>query len=347
MLPYLFTLLSIANWLLISESVSEKKVGTGRHPSAAADLSGMVHVVYGRGENLYYSTTQTGDQFTPAIRVDSLPGLQLGASRGPQIAASTKSVVILAIDKPGNIWAYTLDRTSGQWHKRVPVNDAPDIAKEGFLGLTAEPDNSYMAAWLDLRGNKRNKLVGARSVDGGKSWSANKVLYESPDGTICECCQVSVVSHGKQVAIMFRNFLNGFRDMYLLQSTDGGQTFGKAKKLGKGTWKLAACPMDGGGLSVDQAGHLSTVWRRADTLYTARPGQPETELTTGKNAKIASTSHGDYLVFQKAEQLWAVTPQQKQPVALGPGAYAKLAQLNNNRVLCIWEHDGNVWAKIL
>ncbi|GAB4024346.1 exo-alpha-sialidase [Spirosoma gilvum] len=346
MLPYLFTFLLFLNWLA-PESAPEQKVGVGKHPSAFTDPAGTVHVVYGRGENLYYATTQTGDQFTPAIRVDSLPGLQLGASRGPQIAASAKSVVILAIDKPGNIWAYTLDRASGKWQGRVQVNDIPEIAKEGFMGLTADSDNSYVAAWLDLRGDKRNKLAGARSIDGGKTWSANKVLYQSPDGTICECCQVSVVSHGPTVSIMFRNHLNGFRDMYLLQSTDRGQTFGKAEKLGEGTWKLAACPMDGGGLSVDQAGHLSTVWRRADKLYIDRPGQPETEIATGKNAKIASTSNGNYFVFQQAEQLWAITPQQKQPVAIGLGAYAKLAQLKNDRVLCVWEHDGNVWARVL
>ncbi|WP_020598498.1 sialidase family protein [Spirosoma panaciterrae] len=347
MLPYLFTFLSILNWMANPRPAADLKLGAGKHPSAATDPAGTVHVVYGLGNVLYYSTTQTGDQFTSAIRLDSLPELQLGASRGPQIAASAQSIVILAIDKPGNIWSYMLDRATGNWQKRIRVNDVPEVAKEGFMGLTAGPDNSYMAAWLDLRGDKRNKLVGARSIDGGKTWSANEVLYASPDGTICECCQVSVVSQGRQVAILFRNFLNSYRDMYLLQSTDGGQTFGKAEKIGKGSWKLAACPMDGGGLSIDKSGHLSTVWRRADTLYMARPGQAETELATGKNAKIVSTDHGDYLVFQKAEQLWAVTPQQKRPVALGPGAYAKLVRLKPDRVLCIWEHEGAVWAKTL
>ena len=96
--------------------------------------------------------------------------------------------------------------------------------------------------------------------------------------------------------------------MYLLKSDDGGKSFGKAQKLGDGTWKLNACPMDGGGLYMDPKGAVSTVWRRADKLFIDRPGQPETELAAGKNAKIVTTSKGDYVVFQQAGQLWVVTP---------------------------------------
>ena len=295
-----------------------KPIGTGIHPAVATDPAGVVHVVYGRGGVIFYTTSRDGETYSEPVRVDSVPGLHLGASRGPQIAATATSVVITAIDKPGNVWAYSLNRATGRWQPRVPVTDVPDIAKEGFVALTAGPDNAYNAAWLDLRGNRRNKIVGAHSADGGRTWSANQVMYESPEGTVCECCQLSEVSQGQQTAIMFRNFLNGSRDMYLLKSDDGGKTFGKARKLGEGTWKLNACPMDGGGsVSWTPNGAVSTVWRRADTLFTARPGQPETELTTGKNAKIVTTPKGNYVVFQRDGQIWTITPDQlSQPLCL-------------------------------
>ncbi|AUD07152.1 hypothetical protein CWM47_04105 [Spirosoma pollinicola] len=311
------------------------------------DLDGVAHIVYGRGEVLYYTTTGTGEQFKPSMRIDSLLGLAIGATRGPQIAVNKQSVVITALDKMGNVWAYSRSKSTGQWQKRVRVNDVADIAKEGFVALAAGPANEYTAVWLDLRGDKRNKLVGARSTDGGRTWSVNKTMYQSPDGTICECCQVSAVSQGKQVVLMFRNFINGSRDMYLLTSTDGGQTFGKAEKIGEGTWKLNACPMDGGGMSISPDGNLSTVWRRADKLYTARPGQPEIELATGKNAKIVTTQKGDYIVFQREGQLWKITPGQPQPTAFGSGAYANMTRLSNDRVLCLWEQDGTIRAEII
>jgi hypothetical protein len=141
---------------------------------------------------------------------------------------------------------------------------------------------------------------------------------------------------------MFRNFLAGSRDMYLLKSTDGGQTFGKAEKMGQGTWKLNACPMDGGGIAMANDGTVSTVWRRADKLFIAQPEQPEREIGAGKNAKIVSTGKGDYVVFQRDGQVWAITPGHTQPVSLGEGAYPKLTLLPNDQVLCLWEWAGTI-----
>ncbi len=341
------SLLFLINWLSGPTLADGETVGSGIHPSVATEPAGRVHVVYGQGNVIFYTTSPDGKRFEKPVRVDSLPGLHLGASRGPQIAATAQSVVITAIDKAGNIWAYTHNRGAAAWQKPVRVNDVIDIAKEGFVSLSAGPDNVLNAVWLDLRGNKHNKIAGARSTDGGHTWAANQVLYESPEGTVCECCQLSVVSQGQHVAVMFRNFLNGSRDMYLLKSEDGGLTFGKAEKLGEGTWKLNACPMDGGGLFMTPNGQISTVWRRADKLFAARPGQPETELAAGKNPKIATTAKGDYIVFQQAKQVWVITPGQTQPTSLGSGGYPKLTRLTNDRVLCLWEQEGTVRAEII
>ncbi|QMW06952.1 sialidase family protein [Spirosoma foliorum] len=340
----LLSLLFVINLLIGPPAITGKQVGKGKHPSVATDPAGKVHVVYGQGGLIYYTCTQDGNQFAEPVRVDSLPGLHLGASRGPQIAATKQSVVITAIDKAGNIWSYTRVNSTGKWQKRVRVNDVADIAKEGFVALTAGPDNSYMATWLDLRGDNQNKIVGARSVDGGKTWLPNQVLYQSPDGTVCECCQLSIVSQRQQVAIMFRNFINGARDMYLVRSSDGGKTVGKAEKLGEGTWQLKACPMDGGGLFMTEDGKLSTVWRRNDKLFIAKSGQPETEYATGKNAKIVTTSRGDYIVFQQDGQIWGTSPGQTKPALISTGGYPKLALMPKNKVLCLWEEEGTVQA---
>ncbi|KAJ3054740.1 hypothetical protein HK102_011471, partial [Quaeritorhiza haematococci] len=53
---------------------------------------------------------------------------------------------------------------------------------------------------------------------------------------------------------MWRNSLKGARDLFLADSSDGGRTFSPAEKLGRGTWPLNACPMDGGAVAVGPAG---------------------------------------------------------------------------------------------
>lgn len=346
-MTYLLGLLTFVLTLIFCPVNAQKLIGVGIHPAVATDPAGGVHVVYGQGNTIFYTYSPDGETFGAPVRIDSLPEMHLGASRGPQIAATAKSVVIMAIDKPGDVWSYQLDRTTGRWQNRKRVTDNADVAKEGFVALTSGPADTYNAVWLDLRGNRHNKIVGARSTDGGRTWSANRVLYQSPDGTVCECCQLSIVGRGSHVAVMFRNFLNGSRDMYLLTSSDAGQTFGKAQKLGRGTWSLNACPMDGGGLFMGAGGDVSTVWRRNDKLFTARPEQAETEVGVGKNAKIVTTTKGDYIVFQQAGRVWAFEPGQPQPTPVSAGAYPKLTLLPNGRVLCVWEEEGIIQAKFI
>ena len=88
-------------------------------------------------------------------------------------------------------------------------------------------------------------------------------VYQSPDGHICECCQpVAAVDAQGRVAVMWRNWLGGTRDLYLTTSADGGKTFAAAQKLGTGTWKLNGCPMDGGAVAFNPLGKPLAVWRR-------------------------------------------------------------------------------------
>ncbi len=109
--------------------------------------------------------------------------------------------------------------------------------------LSADGQNAF-AVWLDLR-DKHNKIFGAKSTDGGKTWGKNIMIYASPDTTVCECCKPSVVMKGNNIYVMFRNWLNGNRDLHIIQSTDIGLNFGQAQKLGAGSWTLNGCPMDG------------------------------------------------------------------------------------------------------
>jgi hypothetical protein len=68
------------------------------------------------------------------------------------------------------------------------------------------------------------------------------------------------------IHVQWRNALAGSRDMYVATSSDGGKSFGKASKLGSGTWPLNACPMDGGSIAA-LGEQFTTVWRREKSVY--------------------------------------------------------------------------------
>ncbi|AEI49609.1 sialidase family protein [Runella slithyformis] len=320
----------------------------GLQPALCAGEKGTIEMVFGKGNAIYYSFSENkGQHFSPPILVDSLPGLHLGASRGPQIASSGASTVITAIDKQGNVYAYVHDRTTGKWQTKRRVNDVPEIAKEGFNALASDGKGTFFVLWLDLRDDKQNKLYGSVSHDGGLTWAKNTLIYRSPDATVCECCQPSVLMNDRRVYIMFRNWINGSRDMYVTISEEDGTAFLPAVKMGEGTWKLNACPMDGGGMSVTKSGVLTTVWRREKQLFTSTMGVAEVFLAEGRNASIATTARHTFIAWQDQGQVWFRQSSQKLPVSLGTGRFPRVLALNETQAFCVWEDNQTLRGKLL
>ncbi|SDL97276.1 sialidase family protein [Siphonobacter aquaeclarae] len=321
-------------------------LGKGQLPVITADSRGTIHLVFGREDTLFYaSSADLGKTFSKPLAVTRLPELVLIATRGPQIAAGDKQLLITASDKAGNVWAWSRPRRGGEWSHAVRINDQPDIGREGFQAVTALSDNRFFAAWLDLRGNKRNKIVGALSVDGGRTWNPNQLIYQSPDETVCECCRVSVAASGNNIAVLFRNWLNGSRDLYLSQSRNGGQSFSSAEKLGLGTWKLNACPMDGGGLAVTGPASFLTAWRRESSLYLCRPGQPEALLGPGRQVALAADKKHWVAAFQQGGSIRLQTDL-GEATEFGPGQTPSVT-ISRGEAICVWENERSISTAVL
>jgi hypothetical protein len=96
------------------------------------------------------------------------------------------------------------------WSAPTVVNDTPKAAREGLHAMAADAEGHIAAAWLDDRSAPGKRLYGAFSNDAGKTWSRNVMLYESSDGTICQCCHPSLVALGHgEFAVMWRNAVGG------------------------------------------------------------------------------------------------------------------------------------------
>ena len=233
---------------------------------------------------------------------------------------------------------------SGNWKAANRVNDIDTVAKEGLMALSADGQNTF-AVWLDLR-DKHNKIFGAKSIDGGKSWSKNIMVYASPDTTVCECCNPSVVVKGDKVFVMFRNLLQGNRDLYLAQSADGGNTFNQANKLGTGSWVLNGCPMDGGGLAVDKNDIVQTVWRRESKIYTAEPGKAEKEIGEGRGCTIEIIAGSMVYAWTEKGNVVCLLPDGKKEI-VGKGQLPLIKAIDNKRLICIWEHEKEIYRSVI
>ncbi|MGE3853905.1 MAG: sialidase family protein [Planctomycetota bacterium] len=285
-------------------------VASGKQPQLAVAPDGStIHLVYGRGESVYTrSSADAGATWSDEVKVGDVPSLCCGMRRGPRIAATKDAVLVTAIgqitgpDEGGNVLCFRSTDKGKTFGAGVKLNKEQGSAREGMHDLAASSAGNVMVVWLDLRNDDKTELWCATSTDSGEKFDDDKQLYQSPGGFICQCCAPACSFDGKGNAwVMFRNVIDGKRDMYVLKSRDM-KRWGRAGKLGNGSWPLQQCPMDGGMIVGLPGGDALTVWRRANTIYSDEPGKPEQELGGGQDCYGGVGPDGAYFVWLKGRQ---------------------------------------------
>jgi hypothetical protein len=322
-----------------------------KQPQVAVDPQGRIYLVFGTGNSICMTTSDDmGKSFKQPIKIEDTGVLALGRRRGPRISATDKAIVVTAVvgeqgrGKDGNLLAWRSDDRGGTWQGPARINGVANSAREGLHHLAAAPEGTFYSVWLDLR-EKGTELYGARSSDGGRSWDHECLIYKSPDGSICQCCQPQVAFGPDNILhIMWRNELSGNRDMYLIDSKDGGRSFGKPAKLGRGTWPLDGCPMDGGGIACDRDGRVTTIWKRDSQIYRCFPGSPEISLGEGRQGWAATGPDGVCLIWQSGptSRVLTLLPESSEPTELaahGTNPVVACATSGKGPVFAAWEES--------
>jgi hypothetical protein len=315
--------------LLLAANIQPENSALPQRQPQLAVGHGQVALAYGTQNAIYFaSSPDQGRTFSPRVKVAEVEALALGRHRGPRVTILKDAILMSAVvgekvsteehahglPADGNIIVWRSIDHGKTWSRSSVVNDVPGAAREGFHAIAEDNEGNLTVVWLDLRA-KGTALYSSRSVDGGRSWSKNVLVYASPSGTICQCCAPSlVIDDRRQTAVMWRNVLDGSRDLYVATSHDG-VTYGSVRKMGTGTWKLNACPMDGGGLIV-QAGKLVSAWRRDGDIFLAQPGTQEQRIGTGKDVSIANNGKGLYVAWSNGPHLEILYPGANEPVPL-------------------------------
>lgn len=321
-------------------------LSTGLQPQITLDNSENVRIVYGRADSIFCLTsTNKGETFSEPVLVGRINGMHLGMTRGPQLASSAQYSVITGMDTLGNIHFFQLTHSTNKWQYKGRINDIPSSAPEGLMSIAADTKDNFYAVWLDLRQNRRNNICFSSLSGKSGKWKKNELIYISPDGHVCECCKPSIAVNGGNVAVMYRNWLNGSRDLYVIKSENAGKSFQEAKKLGLDTWKLVACPMDGGDIRVDTDGKIQTVWRREGLVYYCQPKERELNVAKGKSCSIVAdktSNKGLVITLQDGENVKLVGLNNQNEINVGKGKFLKSAVLGNKEVLCVWEQNKNI-----
>lgn len=210
-------------------------------------------------------STDGGATWSEPVRIDASGGDVFAPHPGenPQVAARGDDVLAVwnafdpAARTRGPLVA-ALSRDGGRtWHKTA-APDAAGAADYHPLPELAAGAGRFHAVWLHGASRETNTPQGvhyATSRDGA-TWSAPTTL----DALTCECCWNRVVTHGDDVAVLYRG--GAPRDMRLARA-DGG-TWRKPVPVGDFRWDFQGCPHVGGGLANDGAALHALVWTGKD-----------------------------------------------------------------------------------
>jgi hypothetical protein len=309
-------------------------------PQVAVSAGDEVYVAFGKDGGVFCATSLNGGRsFQPPVRLGGLPKLALGMRRGPRVAATERGAVVSAISHAeGNLLAWSSIDRGVTWSPPARINSVTNAAREGLHAMASDRQGNVHAAWLDLR-NGKTQLWGATSSNGGQAWSENRLIYQSPDGHICECCHPSLAVDGRgRLWAMWRNWLGGARDMFASVSDDGGRTFSAARKLGSGTWPLKACPMDGGQLAFGADDGLLTVWRREKSVITAGESGERVLSAQGLQPVVGVGRGQVYFLWQQGLKLMLQAGASEPRVLAEPGAFPVIASASPSAVpVTVWE----------
>ena len=343
-------IVALSSTLTVGSATAARSVTFAGVQPQLAGLGPRVYVTYGSESTIGVARSDDGgNTFQSPVRLPVSGRMSLGMHRGPRVAATTSAVLVTAVigakggGADGDVRLYRSIDRGATWTSPIVLNDVPGSAREGLHAMAANAAGLVVVAWLDLR-DKGTRIYSAISRDHGATWTPDALVYASPSGSVCECCHPSIAIDAQgNVAIMFRNSVDGNRDMYVSRGASDGR-FASAAKVGAESWLLNACPMDGGGIGFGTNG-LVAVWRRDTSVFLTTPQAPERRLGLGRDPAIATAGTHVDLAWSAPAGLQLVRDS-GQPVSVGAGRFPALLAFPNTTILA-FENQGSVEVRAI
>ena len=255
----------------------------GLQPQVVQQADGTVHLVYFTGEaaagDLWYCRRGPADsKFPAAMRVNSEPNsaIATGTIRGGQLALGVDGRVHVAWNgsqkgvprgpKGETPLLYArLDDAGREFElQRNLIHKAYGL--DGGCCIASDAAGRVYVAWHagDRTGEANRRIWLVRSEDDGGTFSAERPIDTVRIGA-CGCCgmQGGVDSEGR-VMFLYRAAKDEVnRGMYLLTSTDKGETFSSRPVQ---DWKISTCPMSSAAFA--HSGKTSwAAWQTDEQIY--------------------------------------------------------------------------------
>jgi hypothetical protein len=255
----------------------------GIQPQTLLDHHGVLHMIYfdgdaSGGDIEYVSRRPDQKNFGPPIRVNSEPrdALAVGTVRGPQMALGRNGRVYVIwfgarpkSQDSTNSLPVLFSRLSDSHTTFEPERNLVQYAEGGDGGISVAADSrgNVYAVWHGMGekpGEDHRRVYLTHSTDDGKTFAREVPISPATLGA-CGCCGMRAFADERgTLFVVYRAARQSIhRDMTLLVSTDGGQTF---RDTTLAPWEMNACPMSTTFLS-EGAKQVLAAWETAGQVY--------------------------------------------------------------------------------
>lgn len=221
------------------------------------DDQGRIYVAYGRANNVYVTRSDDGGRtFAEPVAASQAENVFVYALERPAIAVGPAGRLYVAWPEdsyPGHIW-YAVSDDGG--HSFGPSQRLSGSGPETVLvRLLLEPASLPIAVWL------QNSQLHLTTSEDGASFLPDRII----DDQTCDCCHPQPIWHNGELLIAYRNLVVGddnrhIRDIYVVRSADGGDSFAEPVRVSDAPWYITACPFSGPSLVSDGDQTLYVSW---------------------------------------------------------------------------------------
>lgn len=298
----------------------------GLQPQAAIDAEGRVHLIYFMGEAMhgdvrYVRSTNGGATWSKPLTVNGRPGSVIAAGniRGAHLAMGKGGRPHVAW--MGSSKAEPKNGAGGSPMLYTRLNDAGDAfepernvmqASDGLDGggsIAADDKGNVYVAWhaapVGKPHDEMNRTVFVtRSIDDGVTFAPEVVAAKSGNGA-CGCCGMRAFADSTgRLHLLYRTAHKIVdRDMHLLTSPDGGESFTDTLV---DAWRVGKCPMslssiaEGGGQVVmtwEHDGQVLFARRDAKTGRLSKPVAAPGSRADGRKHPVVAVNAAGHLLL--------------------------------------------------
>jgi hypothetical protein len=224
--------------------VADKTYGN-LHPRIALDQNNNPLVLWGHPDGKAFIARWAGKQFAEPLQIN-IPGRHVFTESwaGPEMDGRGDTIyVVYKVTPEENNHIFIKHSYDGGKNFSIEAQVDTGNYISRFPTVAMDPYGSPLVAYMKLdKGYTNPRYVVARSRDLGESFPHESVVADFSGGKVSDCCPATVIESGNATIILYRDNLNGLRNIWAGISSNMGVSFKRGLQVDQTNWTKRSCP---------------------------------------------------------------------------------------------------------